>query len=131
MIMNKIPNSGLDPVTRNLATIVIFAFVLSGCVEPYPGWTVVDLPYQDLPKNVRTVFRGDFGDARVTRVERSTFESRMSGYPKLYRLFFEKPDVEIQHVTYDQEGNRVDGFDFWFMQPAPMVGTGRLPKSTK
>ena len=54
-------------------------------------------------------------------VERSTFESRMSGYPKLYRLFFEKPDEKIQHVTYDWKGKKVDGFDFWFNQ------TGREP----
>jgi len=119
--MNTIPNSGLNPVMRNLARIAIVAFVLSGCAEPYPGWTVIDLPYQDLPKNVRTVFGGDFRDARVTRVERSTFESRMSGYPKLYRLFFEKPDEKIQHVTYDWKGKKVDGFDFWFNQ------TGREP----
>ena len=99
---------------RNLATIAIIAFVLSGCVEPYPGWTVVDLPYQDLPKKVRTVFRSDFGDVRVTMVEMSTFESRISGYPKLYRLFFEKPDVKTQHVTYDRKGKRVDNLDSWF-----------------
>jgi len=102
---------------RNISVIVISAFVLSGCVfmqEPYPGWTVIDLPYDNLPRKVKTAFREDFGGVRVTKVERSTFESRMSGHPKKYRVFFEKPDTGVERAIYDPKGKRDDGFDFWF-----------------
>jgi len=102
---------------RRLTLIAVCTFVFTGCVflhEPYPGWTMIDLPYNDLPRKVKMGFRHDFGDAHVTRVERSTFESRVSGHPKKYQIFFEKPDAEVQRVIYDPRGKRVDGFDFWF-----------------
>ena len=72
------------------------------------------LPFFTLKRRPRWDIREDFGDARVTKVEKSVFESRMSGYPRKYRLFFEKPEIGMQHVIYDNNGKRAGGFDFWF-----------------
>jgi hypothetical protein len=97
--------------------MAVSALAFAGCVflqEPYPGWTVIDIRYEDTPRKVRTAFRNDYGTVRVAKVERSTLESRLSGHPKKYRLFFEKADGEIQRVIYDKQGKREDGFEFWF-----------------
>jgi len=103
---------------RNFAALVILVVALTGCIfqEPYPGWKVDEIAYGDLPTKIRTAFRNDFGAVRVTRVERSTFESRNSGFPKKYQLFFEKPEAGIQRVIYNKNGMQDDGFDFWFNQ---------------
>lgn len=103
---------------RNLAFIAVSALIVSGCSEPYPGWTVVDIRYADLPRAVQKSFQGDFPDARITRMERSTFESRLSGRPRKYRLFFDKSGGS-EHVIYDATGKREDRFDFWFGRPKP------------
>jgi hypothetical protein len=97
--------------------MTVSALAFAGCVflqEPYPGWTVIDIRYEDTPRKVRMAFRNDYGTVRVAKVERSTLESRLSGHPKKYRLFFERADGEIQGVIYDKQGKREDGFEFWF-----------------
>src|SRR5439155_23427177 len=99
-----------------LVIMAVSALAFTGRVflqEPYPGWTIIDIRYQDTPRKVRTAFRNDYGIVRVAKVERSTFESRLSGHPKKYRLFFENPAGEIQLVIYDEQGKREDGFKFW------------------
>ncbi|MEY4385406.1 MAG: hypothetical protein RLY20_689 [Verrucomicrobiota bacterium] len=104
---------------RCLLIIAVTTLLISGCVEPYPNWTIADIPYDDLPRAVKTAFRQDFADARVSKVERATFESRISAYPKKFRLTFERPGIDSQRIIYDAFGKREDGFDFWFDRPKP------------
>jgi hypothetical protein len=102
---------------RKFATTAFLVSVFSGCVllqEPYPGWTVTDISYEHLPRRVKAAFQTDFGDVRVIKVERSTFESRMSGHPRKFRLFFERAAAETHQVIYDEKGEQQEGFDFWF-----------------
>jgi hypothetical protein len=105
---------------RNLAFIAVSALIVSGCSEPYPNWTVVDIRYDDLPRAVQKSFQRDFPDARITSVERSTFESRASGRPRKFRLFFNE-SRGCARVIYDATGKREDRFDFWFGRPKPNI----------
>lgn len=107
---------------RHLAFISILILLVSGCVEPYPGWSVADVPVSDLPRAVTKAFRKDFPDARITKAERSTFESRMSGYPRAYRIFFERSGGGSERAIYDTSGKRADGIEFWFDRPPPNKG---------
>ena len=112
---------------RKLAFIAMSALIVSGCSEPYPDWTVVDIRYADLPRAVQKSVQRDFPDRRITRVEQSTFESRMSGRPRKYRLFFDK-SRDSDHVIYDVTGKRENGFEFWFGRPKAerMQATARM-----
>ena len=104
-------------IVQHVGLIIAIAF--SGCVlmhEPYPGWSVIDVSYDDLPRAVKKAFRRDFGDLQVIKAEQSTFKSRVSGYPKKFRMFFAGPNAASQHVIYNQKGKREDGFEFWFDQ---------------
>lgn len=111
---------------RNLGFIALSALIVSGCSEPYPNWTVVDIRYADLPRAVQKSFQRDFPNARVTSVECSTFESRASGHPRKFRLFFDESRGG-ERVIYDAAGKREDRFDFWFGRYRPNqtdVGNG-------
>ena len=103
---------------RHLTFIAVTVLIVSGCSEPYPGWTVIDIRYDDLPRGVKKSFQQDFPETRISKVERSTFESRASGHPRKFRLFFEESGGS-EHVIYDAAGKRADGFDFWFGRPTP------------
>ena len=95
------------------ASLVFF----TGCMflrEPYPGWVVDEVTFEGIPQEVRTAILADLGEVRVVRVERSTFQSRKSGYPKKYRLFYSVSPTETERVIYDSKGKRDDNFDFWF-----------------
>lgn len=103
---------------------MVLSLVLTGCVEPYPGWTVSDILFDEMPRRVRQAFKDDHGDVTIHRVERSTFGSRLSGYPKKYRIFFETESGEVQRNIYNGKGQlEDDGFDFWFGK----AGNGDFP----
>jgi hypothetical protein len=108
---------------RYLAIISIIGLLASGCVEGYPGWSVIDIPAEDLPRAVNSAFREDFPETHITRVERSTFESGLSGRPRKHRIFFEKSGSGTQRVIYNSAGKQVEGFDFWFERRPPNNGT--------
>lgn len=101
---------------RHLAIIPIIVLLASGCVEPYPVRTVSDVRYNDLPVAVKRAFQRDFPDARIIGIERSTFESRMAGFPRTFRIFFARNESSSQHVVYDSAGKQQVGLDFWFEQ---------------
>jgi hypothetical protein len=104
---------------RHLTIIAVTVLLASGCVEPYPGWTVVDISHNEIPRTVKMSFQQDFPGVRIARAERSTFESRLSGHLKKYRLYFGRNDTDNQRIIYDAQGMRKDGFDFWFDQHRP------------
>jgi hypothetical protein len=96
------------------AFAAVFFLLVAGCSEPYPAWSVTDISIKETPRAVMGAFRRDFPDAHISKVERSTFESRMSGRPQKYRIFFAKSGGESQRAIYDSAGQRADRFDFWF-----------------
>jgi hypothetical protein len=110
---------------RRMKGILLFLLALphSGCVEPYPGWTVRQVPFDELPGGARKSFSQQHSNERILAVEQSTFESRLSGYPKLYRITFLSAGGGTNSVIYDKKGRPSD-LQMWFDQPPQQGGVG-------
>ncbi|MHC4624373.1 MAG: hypothetical protein ACYS4W_10790 [Planctomycetota bacterium] len=97
-------------------TLLLFLVLLlaSGCsYEPYPGWVVRDVQPDAVPRRIMKAFNVRYPDAEIERIEQSTFGSRHSGYPKLYRFTFCSMQGQTGTVILDEEGELSD-LEFWF-----------------
>jgi hypothetical protein len=83
------------------------ALCLIGCIwpwEPYPAWTVQDIARKDVPGRVLRAFEKEHPGSTILRIEQSTFNSRISGYPKLYRFTFTAADGQPGRIILDRKG---------------------------
>ncbi|MEM8783967.1 MAG: hypothetical protein AAGE65_14075 [Planctomycetota bacterium] len=109
---NRLSSGGR--MIRSLLLLLATSMTLAGCVEPYPAFSVAIIPEHEFPGKANQAFRVDHPDARVSEVQQSTFMSRNTGYPKLYRIFFETDSAKRQSVVYDRFGNRIKNAGHWF-----------------
>lgn len=90
---------------------------VTGCgwltYEPYPAWTVQDIARENVPGGVLRAFEKKHSGSTILRIERSTLNSRNSGYPKLYRFTFTAADGQAGRAILDQKGRPSD-LEFWF-----------------
>ena len=105
------------------ALVFLLALTLSGCVEPYPDWKVKGVSFHELPSAVQKNFAAQHGRVPAVRVEESTFESRLSGYPKLYRITFVAATGNTNSIIYDKKGHTSNP-QVWVEQPPPLRGAG-------
>jgi hypothetical protein len=97
-------------------TLLLFLVLLlaSSCsYEPYPGWVVQDVQPDAVPRRIMKAFNVRYPDAEIERVEQSTFGSRNSGYPKLYRFTFSSTQSRTKTIVLDERGELSD-LEFWF-----------------
>jgi len=99
-----------------LVLIPLIFLCLSGCGilwEPYPGWIVEDITPDTVPKRVLKAFENNYPNCTIQRIQRSTFTSRISGYPKLYRFTFALATNGKDTIIFDEKG-QVSDLYFWF-----------------
>lgn len=94
--------------------------------EPYPGWTVKALSAKELSTRVRTKLAEEHAHHRILAIEQSTFESRISGHPKLYRITFVSDMGSTNVVVYDKRGRSHSHADHWFDAPYANATEGAL-----
>ncbi len=99
-------------MTRTFTLIFICLF-FNGCVEPYPGWTISVITQNEVPSQVMKSFRNEYPNATILKIERSIFESRNMGRPKLYRFHFKLENEKESVVILDEKG-KPSNSDFWF-----------------
>lgn len=101
-----------------LTFLLPIVLLLASCCfyEPYPGWTVQDIQPDAVPRRTIKSFNVRYPDAQIESIEQSTFGSRCSGYPKLYRFTFSSTQGQTRTVILDQKGE-LSNLEFWFDAP--------------
>ena len=100
-----------------LVLILLISLYLSGCGffihEPYPSWTVEEVTLGNVPKKVLKAFENKYPNSTIQKIQQSTFESRISGYPKLYQFTFALAANGKDTIIFDEKG-QVSDLYFWF-----------------
>ncbi|MEM8953197.1 MAG: hypothetical protein AAGD22_03510 [Verrucomicrobiota bacterium] len=93
--------------------LMFSGMIVSGCAlwpwEPYPAWTHTIVSMRDVPKSTSLGFAQDHPGTTPIQIERSIFESRIQGRPKLYRFWID----DANYAIYDAKGEKSD-LEFWF-----------------
>ena len=81
--------------------------------EGLPSWKVEDITIDQVPNRVRKAIFQIYPSNNIARIERSTFQSRIQGYPKQFRFTAKWVYGAAPSTILDESGTLLSS-DFWF-----------------
>ena len=100
-----------------IVAVIIGCLAVTGCAlwpwEPLPSWNVQEITIDQVPRRVLGAMHAAYAEAVIQKTERSTFGSRIQGYPKEYRFTFLTKSNTVETTVFDEKGVSV-GSDMWF-----------------